>query len=257
MEGYTVRQTLTVVVTGDVNGDGKITLTDFVRIKSHLLGASQLTGAYGMAGDVSGDGKITLTDFVKMKAHLLGIESIIPRDILIEEESNMKKTVQFVLIILLMLLLPMTAFAATASANVTGPSTIRAGNTLTVAVMMNGTGLSAVQGEVKYDTSQLTFKSSSGVLANWDFTIDGSAAGKVTFIGIDSQLNAPISSNKQLFKLSFTVKSGVAAGAVISVTASKLSASDGTNDYSPGNDSYQRDRRCSSFNKCEPEFTGR
>jgi hypothetical protein len=150
----------------------------------------------------------------------------------------MKKIVQLVLICLLVMLMPMATFAVAASASVTGPSTIRAGNTLTVAVKMNGTGLSAVQGEVQYDASQLTFQSSSGVLANWDFTINGGAAGKVTFIGIDSQLKAPISSNKQLFKLSFTVKSGVAVGSVIRITAAKLSASDGTNDFSPSNDSY-------------------
>jgi hypothetical protein len=150
----------------------------------------------------------------------------------------MKRTVQLVLICLLVLLLPVAVSAAAAAASVTGPTTIRAGNTLTVAILMNGTGLSAVQGEVQYDSSQLTFQSTSSTLANWDFTISGTTAGKITFIGIDSELKYPISSNKQLFKATFQVKSGVAAGAVIRVTAAKLSASDGTNDFSPANASY-------------------
>ena len=44
MNGDSVQQTLTVVVTGDVSGDGQVTLTDFVQAKSHLLGRSILTG---------------------------------------------------------------------------------------------------------------------------------------------------------------------------------------------------------------------
>lgn len=69
----------TVVVTGDVNGDGKITLTDYVQMKSRLLGKTSFASPNEMAGDVNGDGKITLTDYVKMKAHLLGKEFVIPQ----------------------------------------------------------------------------------------------------------------------------------------------------------------------------------
>jgi uncharacterized repeat protein (TIGR02543 family) len=79
MDGDVVVQTLVVVVTGDVNGDGRITLTDYVQMKAHLLEVSPLTGPYGTACDVNGDGRITLTDFIKMKAHLLEIDPIIPQ----------------------------------------------------------------------------------------------------------------------------------------------------------------------------------
>jgi hypothetical protein len=78
MDGSTVLQSLTVVVTGDVNGDGRITLTDFVQVKAHLMAKSMLAGAYGKAADVNGDGKVTLTDFVKLKAHLMGKVLIVP-----------------------------------------------------------------------------------------------------------------------------------------------------------------------------------
>jgi hypothetical protein len=78
MDGSTVLQSLTVVVTGDVNGDGRINLTDFVRLKSHLMGKSTLTGAFGKAGDVNGDGKANLTDFIRLKSHLMGKVLIVP-----------------------------------------------------------------------------------------------------------------------------------------------------------------------------------
>jgi len=79
MNGNTTVQTLTVVITGDINGDGNITLTDFVQLKSHLLNKSKLTGSYSQAADINGDGKVTLTDYVKLKAHILNKEKITPQ----------------------------------------------------------------------------------------------------------------------------------------------------------------------------------
>lgn len=74
--GGTTIQTLTAVVTGDVNGDGRVTLTDYMQLKSHLLNKSTLTGSFIKAGDVNGDGKVTLTDYIQMKAYLLDKGSI-------------------------------------------------------------------------------------------------------------------------------------------------------------------------------------
>ena len=76
--GDEVKQTLTIVVTGDVNGDGKITITDLVQINSHLLKKNELSGANAAASDVNGDGKITITDLVQINSHLLKRVSVTP-----------------------------------------------------------------------------------------------------------------------------------------------------------------------------------
>ena len=73
------KETLTLVVTGDLNGDGQLTLTDFVLLKSHLLGNRALSGAYREAADLTGDGEITLTDFIRYKSFLLGTSGIEPQ----------------------------------------------------------------------------------------------------------------------------------------------------------------------------------
>lgn len=57
---------------GDVNGDGKITATDYVNVKFHVLGKLRLSGTASKAADVNGDGKITATDYVNIKFHVLG-----------------------------------------------------------------------------------------------------------------------------------------------------------------------------------------
>ena len=44
---------------GDVNGDGKITPADYVKVKNHIMGKSKLTGDSLKAADMNKDGKIT------------------------------------------------------------------------------------------------------------------------------------------------------------------------------------------------------
>ena len=56
---------VTVVVTGDVSGDGRLTITDVVKLQSHVTGSSTLSGAYAAAADINGDGKVTITDVVQ------------------------------------------------------------------------------------------------------------------------------------------------------------------------------------------------
>lgn len=57
--------TVTIVVTGDVSGDGKITITDVVKLQKSVVGSGSLSGAYAKAADINGDGKVTITDVVQ------------------------------------------------------------------------------------------------------------------------------------------------------------------------------------------------
>ncbi len=67
------------VVTGDVNGDGKITAADYVNVKFAVLGKQSLAGSYGLAADVNGDGRVTAADYVNIKFGVLGKIQITPR----------------------------------------------------------------------------------------------------------------------------------------------------------------------------------
>lgn len=79
LDGSTVKARVAVVVTGDTNGDGNITVTDMLAVKSHLLKKTTLSGAAGKAADTSGDKAISITDFIQIKAHILGKDKIQPR----------------------------------------------------------------------------------------------------------------------------------------------------------------------------------
>ena len=67
--------TLTAIVTGDLNGDGNVTITDLLMLKSAVLG-EPLSDTAAAAADLNFDGKITITDFLKSKSYLLGLETI-------------------------------------------------------------------------------------------------------------------------------------------------------------------------------------
>ena len=60
------------IVKADLNGDGKIGLSDLSNIKFSLIGKKQLSIEAQMAGDINGDGKVSLSDMVKLKMYLLG-----------------------------------------------------------------------------------------------------------------------------------------------------------------------------------------
>lgn len=60
------------ILLGDVNGDGKITPADYVKIKNHIMGTSTLSGNALKAADMNGDGKITPADYVKVKNIIMG-----------------------------------------------------------------------------------------------------------------------------------------------------------------------------------------
>ena len=60
------------IVTGDLNGDGKIGLTDLANLKLSIVGKRDLNTASTLAGDINGDGKTSLSDLAKLKMYLVG-----------------------------------------------------------------------------------------------------------------------------------------------------------------------------------------
>ena len=67
---------LTIVVTGDVTGDGRITITDVVKLQNYAAGAGDLDEAAMKAADINGDGRITITDVVQAAQVTVGQRTI-------------------------------------------------------------------------------------------------------------------------------------------------------------------------------------
>ena len=66
----------TVIVKGDLNGDGKVTLTDLAQLKLHMVETTLLQEPYKSGADIDGDGSVTLTDLGKLKRVLAELEKL-------------------------------------------------------------------------------------------------------------------------------------------------------------------------------------
>lgn len=62
---------------GDVNGDGKISVLDIVKIQRVIVGLDRADSAVNAACDINGDGKVSVLDIVRLQRHIVGIESIV------------------------------------------------------------------------------------------------------------------------------------------------------------------------------------
>ena len=65
-----------VVIYGDINGDGKISIIDLARVQRHILGVVKLSDAYLESGDCNKDGRISIIDLARVQRHILGAKPI-------------------------------------------------------------------------------------------------------------------------------------------------------------------------------------
>lgn len=68
--------TYTLVVLGDVSGDGEIKAKDYMMIKNYIMGTLNLNEAEKKAADVSKDNAIKAKDYMMIKNHIMGTSSI-------------------------------------------------------------------------------------------------------------------------------------------------------------------------------------
>ncbi len=138
--------------------------------------------------------------------------------------------------VLLLTWLPLGASAAGTTATLTGPGTVRAGDTVTVTLQINGSNISGVSGTLAYDTNQVTFSGTKSVVAApWLVEFNGN-----NFVAYDNNLTNPINGQQALFTATFKVKSNVAVGTAVKISATQVKASDGTGDTNLGTVSYTK-----------------
>ncbi|MBT3318658.1 MAG: hypothetical protein HN948_05345 [Clostridia bacterium] len=72
----TVRDEVTVVALGDVNGDGIISITDYTLTRLDILELSDLIGLFTSAADIDGNGHVSISDYTLLRLHILSIKPI-------------------------------------------------------------------------------------------------------------------------------------------------------------------------------------
>ena len=71
--------TYTIIIRGDVNGDGKVNLQDLLLVKKDILGMNKLVGNQLKAASIGGDTEVSLKTYLAVKKYILGMQDI-PQD---------------------------------------------------------------------------------------------------------------------------------------------------------------------------------
>lgn len=66
----------TVIIYGDLTGDGAINSADLLRLRKHLLGTDPLSGVYADSSNVVADTEVNSADLLRLRQYLIGIASI-------------------------------------------------------------------------------------------------------------------------------------------------------------------------------------
>ena len=106
--------------------------------------------------------------------------------------------------------------AEAAEATLSGATSLRAGNSVTVTFAISGSGLLAIDADLSYDSDALELLGSKQLMGSgWDMQQNGNK-----FILYDTQQTNPIDGSEKVFSVTFRVKSGVDIGRKVSASLS-------------------------------------
>lgn len=142
-------------------------------------------------------------EFIYNKKHIIGIYVLV-----------------FVVAVMAMLGTCLDALAA--SASLTGPDTVRAGDTITLTLNISDTGKYGLEGTLNYDSSQVTLQSMESKMSGWKVESNGNS-----LIVYDDAMANPINGGQAVLTLKFKVSNNLATGTNISISIGNIVTTDG------------------------------
>ena len=70
-------KTYILIIYGDANGDGKISSSDYVMLKNHIMDIKKLSDLEKIFADANKDGKVSSSDYVMIKNHIMDVKKIV------------------------------------------------------------------------------------------------------------------------------------------------------------------------------------
>ena len=86
------RNVYKVVVTGDIDGDGRISITDTAALKMHFAATITLEDELLQAADSEPNGIVNATDYLRFKFHIQKIYNIYTNEYHVPDESSSEET---------------------------------------------------------------------------------------------------------------------------------------------------------------------
>lgn len=120
-----------------------------------------------------------------------------------------------------------------AGASLTGPSTVRAGDTITLNLNISDSGKFGLEGTLSFDSSVVSLADMSCNVSGWKVENNGNS-----FIVYDDALANPLGGNTKVLTLKFKVNGGVAAGTSVKIAVNGIVTTDGSAESNIGSASY-------------------
>lgn len=120
-----------------------------------------------------------------------------------------------------------------AGASLTGNSTVRAGDIITLSLNISDNGKYGLEGLLEYNSSQVTFSNMTCNLSGWKVEHNGGSV-----LVYDDALANPLNGNKSVLTMTFKVNSNVAAGTNIVISMKNLVVTDGSAESNLGTATY-------------------
>ena len=194
MDGPVIKDRATVVVRGDLDGDGKATGADVDLLLEALVGDRELSAAQQAAADADGNGALHIYDA------------------LLRTEAGGQ--------------------SGTASLKIEGPSTLVIGEPFEVTVRASA-GLVGLSGQITYDSSKIIVQDVSiAQSGNWQLAYTNSK-GTIQFAAVNTDQKSPTGENGELLTLTLVLASTVQTDDVIALSMGALQATDGKNTIAP------------------------
>lgn len=144
-----------------------------------------------------------------------------------------KRIVMLTLVILCLCVMTLPVCAASASASLSGPGTVRSGDTITLTFQINGKGIYGASGSLSYDSAKLELVSTSqSIRKGWEVEFNGN-----NFVAYDNKMSSPINGSTSLFTVEFKVRS-LSTGTKVYVSCKDVVTTDGNADINVGTVSY-------------------
>ena len=120
-----------------------------------------------------------------------------------------------------------------AAAALTGPGTVRAGDTVTLKLQIPDAGKFGLEGTISYDSNQVTLGSAKPAMSGWVVELNGNQ-----LVAYDDKLTTPTVANKTVLTLTFKVKTSVTSGTNLKISVNGLVSTDGNAEKSYGTVTY-------------------
>ena len=142
-----------------------------------------------------------------------------------------KNTIGFIAAIFIVAISAINVQAA--SATLTGPGTVRAGDTIQLKLQIPDAKRYGLEGTLSYDSNQVSLSSVTTPMKGWVVEQNGNS-----LVAYDNEFTSPTSANSTVLVLNFKVKSNVAAGTVMKISITGLTSTDGNNENNYGTVTY-------------------